>query len=346
LDAGRRSGASRAAAAGHCRSARQGLPGVARPAFCRQAGVPDCLGNGARTFEDIAQTTGTHPDRMHRLLRVLAAADVVRDLGSGRFELTPVGDCLRADAPNSVRSIALLTANSWPEMEHLDDCIRTGKNAFELRHGAAPFAYLAQHPERAAVFNEDMREFSVSTGAALVQAYDFATAGRVVDVGGGHGTVLASILRAHPHLRGTLLDRADVVAGAPALLAREGVADRCELVAGDMLASVPAGGDVYLLSHIVHDWLDAPARQILEACRAAMTPDARLLIVDRLMPERVEPGPAAETDLLFDLTMMVMMGGRERTAAELDTLLATSGLRLQRTVSLPTPDKLVEAVPA
>ena len=310
-------------------------------------GVPDCLGAGARTFEEIAQLTGTHPDRMRRLLRVLAAVDIVRDLGAGKFELTAVGDCLRADAPGSVRSIVLLTANSWPEMEHLDDCIRTGKNAFELRHGVAPFAYLAQHPERAAVFNEAMREFSESTGAALLQAYDFTTVGRVIDVGGGHGTVLASILNAHAHLRGVLLDRPDVAAGAPALLARAGVADRCEVVPGDMLASVPAGGDVYLLSHIVHDWLDEPARRILQACRAAMAPQARLLIVDRLMPERVEPGPVAENDLLYDLTMMVMMGGRERTAAELKTLLGSAGLRLERIALLPsTPDKLVEASPA
>jgi SAM-dependent methyltransferase len=309
-------------------------------------GVPDAFVGGARTFDEIAQATGTHPDRMRRLLRMLAAVDVVRDLGAGRFELTPVGETLRADVPQSMRDLVLLTANGWSEMERLADCVTTGKDGFELRHGVAPFTYYEQHPERAAVFNDAMRVFSRDTGEAVARAYDFAGVGRVFDVGGGHGTVLAAILKAHPHLRGTLIDRPDVAAGAPALFAREGVADRCEVVAGDMLESVPAGGDVYLLSHIVHDWNDEPASRILRSCRNAMTPKARLLVVDRLMPERVEPGPVAESELVYDLIMMVMMGGRERTAGEVEALLATSGLRLERIISLGIPDKLVEAAPA
>jgi hypothetical protein len=311
-------------------------------------GVPDALGSGSKTFEEIAQATGTHADRMRRLLRVLASVDVVTDLGSGRFELTPVGDCLRADVPHSVRAISLLNSEGfWPALDSLADCLRTGKNAFEIQHGVdGVFAYTAKNPELAAVVNDAMSAFSAATGPAVAQAYDFADAGRAVDVGGGHGKVLASILRAHPHLRGTLLDLPSVVEGAPALLAREGVADRCEVVGGDMFASVPSGGDVYLLSHVIHDWEDAPATQILEACRHAMAPEARLLIVERVMPEQVEPNPVVAGDLLFDLSMMVFAGGRERTASEYQALLASAGLRLERVVSMAIPDRIVEAVPA
>jgi hypothetical protein len=311
-------------------------------------GVPDVLGSGAKTFSEIAETTGTEADRMRRLLRMLASVDVVRDLGEGRFELTPVGDCLRVDAPRSVRAVALLNSEVfWPAVDSLADCIRTGKNAFQIQHGLdGAFAYLAQHPELAAVFDNAMSAFSTLTGPALAMGYDFANVGRVVDVGGGHGKVLASILKAHPHLRGTLLDMPSVVEGAPALLAREGVADRCEVVGGDMFTAVPAGGNVYLLSHVIHDWEDAPATQVLQACRRAMAPEARLVIVDQVLPERVEPNSAAASGLLLDLTMMVMLAGRERTASEFRALLAAAGLRLERVIPMQIADSLVEATPA
>jgi SAM-dependent methyltransferase len=309
-------------------------------------GVPDALGGNARTYQEVAQATGTNADRMRRLLRALASLDVVRDLGGGMFELTPVGNCLRAEVPGSLRPMLLLGDSLWGELEFLPDCVKTDRNAFELRHGQAPFAYIAQHPERAAIFNDAMSALSAATGAALPQAYDFANVRRIVDVAGGHGTVLASILKAHPHLHGTLLDMPSVVEGARPLLAREGVADRCEVAAGDMFASVPADGDLYLLTHIIHDWDDAPASQILQSCRRAMGPDARLLIVDLVLPERVEASPRAAGEMLFDLAMMVAMGGRERTAAEIEALLGTAGLRLERVISLPIPDRVVEAAPA
>jgi SAM-dependent methyltransferase len=309
-------------------------------------GVADALGGDAKTYEEVARETGTHPDRMRRFLRALASLDVVRDLGEGRFELTPVGHCLRADVPGSLRPFLLMADSMWGELRHLPDCLRTGKNGFELGYGQAPFSVISQDPERAAIFNDAMSTLSVATGAAVAKAYDFADARRIVDVAGGHGKVLASILAAHPHLTGTLFDMPSVVAGAGALLAREGVADRCEVVGGDMFASVPQGGDIYLLSHIVHDWEDAPARQILQSCRRVMRPEARLLVVDLVLPERVKPDPRVAGDMLFDLMMMVAMGGRERTAGELEALLGSAGLQLQRVLPLPIPDKLAEAVPA
>jgi hypothetical protein len=308
--------------------------------------VPDSLGGGARTFAEIAQATGTDADRMRRLLRLLASLDVVRDLGEGRFELTPVGDCLRADVPRSVRAFALLSGEFWPVYGSLTDCIRTGRNAYQLQHAQEGlFAYLGQHPEQAAIFDNAMSAISALTGPAVAQGYDFAKVERIVDVGGGHGTVLATILKAHRHMHGTLLDMPSVVEGAPTLLAREGVADRCEVVGGDMLESVPSGADLYLLSHVIHNWEDAPATRILQSCRRAMTAEARLLIVDRALPERAEPDPAIADDMMIDLNMMTVFASRERTAGEFKALLSTAGLRLERVISLPIPDKLIEAVP-
>jgi SAM-dependent methyltransferase len=313
-------------------------------------GVPDALGEGARTSAEVAQATGTRPDMMHRLLRALAAFEVVRDLGDGRFELTAVGDCLRADAPQSVRPLVLMYGNdsSWQACGKLAECVRTGDNAYRILHGVDNlFPFLDRHPEDARIFDAGQSAGSALVGAVAAQAYDFAGIGRIVDVGGGHGKVLISILKANPSLRGTLFDLPRVAQGAAANLAGEGVADRCEAVGGDMFEAVPAGGDLYLLSHVIHDWGDADAARVLKSCRAAMKPEAKLLILDRVMPERIEPGPDVQAKVLLDLTMMIMHGeARERTLREFANLLAAADLRLLRAVPTRTPVSLIEAAPA
>lgn len=313
-------------------------------------GVPDALGEGARTSTEVAQATGTRPDMMHRLLRALAAFEVVRDLGDGRFELTAVGDCLRADAPQSVRPLVLMYGNdsSWEACGRLAECVRTGDNAYRILHGVDNlFPFLDDHPEDARIFDAGQSAGSAMVGAVAAQAYDFAGIGRIVDVGGGHGKVLASILKAHPGLRGTLFDLPRVAQGAAASLAREGVADRCEAVGGDMFKAVPAGGDLYLLCHVIHDWGDADATRVLKSCHAAMKPKAKLLILDRVMPERIEPRPDVQAKVLLDLTMMIAHGeARERTLGEFANLLAAADLRLLRVVPTGTPVSLIEAAPA
>ena len=310
-------------------------------------GIPDLLGNGAATAEEIAQATGARADTMRRLLRALAAFDVLKDLGTGQFELTPVGRCLRADVPNSVRPIVALFASEpfWQQFASLAKCIETGQNAYQLIHGLdCSFDYYEQHPELAAVFDEAMSAVSAFTGPATAEAYDFAGIGHVIDVGGGQGKVIASILKAHPHLRGTLFDLPRVGQGARSLLAMEGVADRCEVITGDMLTSVPAGGDLYLLCHVIHDWDDEHAALVLRACRRAMTPAAKLAILDRVMPERIEPDPLVQANVLLDLRMLVgTRGGRERTAAEFERLLSAAGLRLRRIIPTRMASSLVEA---
>ncbi len=312
--------------------------------------VPDALGKGARTSAEVAQATGTNPAMMHRLLRALAAFEVVRDLGNGRFELTAVGDCLRADAPQSVRPLVLMwgSESSWQACSKLAECVRTGENAYRILHGVDNlFPYLDKDPEQACIFDAGQSAGSAVIGTVAAQAYDFTGIGRVVDVGGGHGKVLASILKAHPALRGTLFDLPRVVQGAAVNLAAEGVTDRCEVLGGDMFDAVPAGGDLYLLSHVIHDWGDADATRVLQSCRRAMQPEARLVILDRVMPERVEPSLEVQGHVLSDLTMMIAHGGaRERTAGEFEALLGAAGLRLLRIVPTRAPVSLVEAAPA
>jgi hypothetical protein len=318
-------------------------------AVATRFGIPDLLGQGSMTSSEIAQAIGAQPAMMHRLMRALAAFDVVEDLGDEKFKLTAVGDCLRAGAPSSVRDLVLMYGNDTllQTVESLAECIRTGKNAFDLRYGLdGIFPYLEKHPELARIFDDAMSGRSSITGQAAAQAFDFAGVSRIVDVAGGHGGMLASILKEHPHLRGTLFDLPRVVNGASASLALEGLADRCEVVAGDMFDSVPAGGDLYLLSRVIHDWDDARALKLLQVCRRAMSREARLLIVDRVLPERIEPSPMGQSDVLLDLTMMLWtVGGRERTAQEFKTLLRSAGLQFQRVIPMQIPDSLVEATP-
>jgi hypothetical protein len=310
-------------------------------------GIPDILRDGAMTAIEIGQAVGAQADMMRRLLRALAAFDVVKDLGTGKFELTPVGQCLRSDVPNSVRPLVAMFGNDsfWQSFASLSDCIKTGRNAYQILYGLdSSFAYYEKHPDIAQIFDDAMSTVSAFTGPAVAEAYDFSLVNHIIDIGGGHGRVIASVLKAHPHLRGTLFDLPRVVEGARTLLAKEGVADRCEVVGGDMFNSVPAGGDIYLLCQVIHDWDDEHARKILHACRRVMAPAAKLVVLDRVMPERIEPSPMIQANVLLDLRMLVgTRGGRERTADEFAALLTAAALRLERTIPTRMPASLVEA---
>ena len=312
-----------------------------------ELGIPDLLGDGNKTSGDLAKETRTHPDMMRRLLRSLAAFAVLDDLGNETFGLTSTGNYLRCDWPNSVRPLVLLygSEHSHRMFASLSECLKSGKNAFEIQFGeASSFNYLNNHSNLANIYNDGMSAISAVTGPAAASTYDFSGFRHIVDVGGGHGKVLASILQANRHLRGTLFDLPRVVQGASQLALREGVADRCDIVGGDMFKSVPAGADLYLLSHVVHNWNDTRAGQILQACHLAMSKGGKLLILDRVLPDRVSTDAKVQGNVLLDLTMMVRTGGgRERTADEFQSLLAANGLRLKRIMSMEIAESLIEA---
>jgi O-methyltransferase domain/Dimerisation domain len=293
-------------------------------------GIADLLGDGARSSDELAAATETHARSLHRVLRALAAVGVLHEDGEGRFSLTEIGACLRSDAPEPVGGWAVYVGTpahfqAWGALLHT---VRTGENAFASVHGVGVWEYRVAHPEDGAIFDRAMSDTSRRANAHLLEAYDFGRFGRLVDVGGGHGALLAAVLAAHPALRGVLFDQPQVVAGAPAVLEAAGVSDRCEVVGGSFFDAVPPGGDAYLLKAIVHDWEDPEAIEILRGCRAAVADDGAVLVVEReLGPPNSEPDAK-----LSDLNMMVGPGGRERTRDEFAALLSAAGFELQRVV--------------
>src|SRR5262245_4099906 len=306
-------------------------------------GLADHLAERPRSAAELAAATRTHAPSLARLLRALAAVGVLRE-SAGRYRLTPFGEALRTGTPGSLRPLVLTVLGgehyrAWGSLPH---SIETGQPAFDHVHGQSVWDYYSRHPEEAAVFNDAMTAGTAAVAPAVLEAFDFSPYRTVVDVGGGHGNFLASILEANPDARGVVFDAPHVVAGARAQLAARGLAGRCEAVGGDFFESVPAGGDLYVMKWIIHDWDDRRALAILRNCRRAIgNSGGRLLLVEFVLSEGGEAfGP------LVDLDMLVMAGGKERTEDEHRSLLAEAGFRL--TVVRPTRSKvsLVEAEPA
>jgi SAM-dependent methyltransferase len=315
-------------------------------------GIADLLMAGPRRVEDLARASGSHTPSLYRLLRALAGLGVFAQDDDGRFRLTPLAELLRVDAPDSMRaSILNLGGVGYRLWGDLLYSVQTGGNAFEHIFGMPSWQYFAQHSEEAALFDAFMAGRARQRRAALLAAYDFSGAGTVVDVGGGRGTLLAGILAENPTVRGVLFDRPQVVEAAPATLQDAGVAERCQIVGGDFFESVPPGGDLYVLSTVIHDWPDERATEILQNCRRALGPGGRLLIIDRVIP----PGDQASAGKFMDLQMMLEhVGGQERTEAEWRDLLAASGFRPARIIPMPDGNhppnlddlSVLEAVPA
>jgi hypothetical protein len=296
-------------------------------------GIADLLRDGPRGSGELAAATETHAPSLHRVLRALASVGVLHEEDDGAFALTAVGACLRSDAAEPVGGWAAYVGlpshfTAWAALLH---AVRTGENAFASVHGTDVWNYRARHPQEGPIFDRAMTDTTLRANRHLVDAYDFGRFGTVVDVGGGHGALVAALLVVYPAMRGVLFDQAHVVAGAPSVLDSAGVADRCEVVAGSFFDAVPAGGDAYVLKAIVHDWEDEDALRILRCCREAIAPDGALLVVERELGE-----PNENPDGKFsDLNMMIGPGGRERTREEFAALFSASGFALERVVATP-----------
>jgi SAM-dependent methyltransferase len=309
-----------------------------------QLGIADLLKDGARDAEDLAAATGTCAPALRRVLRSLASVGLFKADGEGHFSVTPLGAVLQTDAPGAARSTVIALSGgwwwaAWGEALH---SVRTGETGVQKALGVSEYEYLAQHPEEASHFNAAMIGFHGDEPAAIVEAYDFSRSRRVVDVGGGSGNLLGTILTANPSLRGVLFERPQVVPDAERHLEAAGVADRCEVVGGDFLEVIPDGGDVYIVSHCIHNWDEPSCVRILANCRRAMPPGGRLLIVEAVVSAGDEPDPAK----ILDLAMLVVPGGVERSEDEYRVLLEKAGFRLTRVVPTRTSASLIEAVPA
>ncbi|MFN0093017.1 MAG: methyltransferase [Acidimicrobiales bacterium] len=290
-----------------------------------ELGIGSALAAGPRRGAELAAAVGADPDRLTRVLRGLAAEGVLDEAADGKFALTSCGAALPL-LEGAIRVRAGLYNHA---AGRLVDAVRAGGVPFELAHGVSLFAHLDGQPEHAAAFHASMADRSQQEAREVVAAYDFGGVGRVVDVGGGVGRLLAEILLAAPDATGELIDRPAAVAAARSTLDAAGVGPRASCTEGDFFEALPTGGDVYLLSRVLHDWADDDARRILRSCSLAMTPAARLLIVDVVLGRRPADNPAA---VRMDLLMMVLLGARERTEAELASLLADTGFALRRCV--------------
>ena len=302
-------------------------------------GIADLLKDGPKTSDELAQATNTNAPMLYRVLRALAGLGIFAEVENKRFGLTPLAEALQS-GPNSLRAMTIHLAEnpSWKAWGNLLESVKTGETAFKLANGAEVFPYYAEHPESFEPFNEAMTNFSEAVIKAVVPAYDFSSIRKLVDVGGGHGSLLALILKANPETRGVLFDLPTVIEGAKERLAAEGVSERAEVTGGDFFDSVPAGGDAYLMKLIIHDWDEERAVKILKNCHSVMKDGGRLLLVETVVPEGNEPSFAK----MMDLQMLVMTGGRERTESQYRDLFAAGGFRLTRVIPTESPMSIIE----
>jgi hypothetical protein len=310
-------------------------------ATCVEAefGTPGLLKGGPKKNEKLAAAVGAHAPSLYRLMRALTSIGVLSEDDQRRFALTPLGMALCSDVPSSLRSfvIEVLGRNHYPAWERLAYSIETVAIAFNHVYGASNSQYNAEHPEEARIIDEAMVNFNIATPDAVVASYDFSSAGTIVDLGGGDGTLLVAILKANPQVQGILTDLPHVIDGTWQRLKSEGLADRCVVVPADFFRLIPKG-DVYLLKCIIHDWDDESAQIILQNCCAAMANTDRLLLIESVIGKN-----NTRFSRSADLAMLVMIGGRERTEPEYRHLLDRAGFRLTRIIPTGTEMSLLEA---
>jgi hypothetical protein len=302
--------------------------------------LADLLGVGPKSCADIAESTKTHPVALYRLLRALAAIGVFHEDENNRFALTAVGEFLRSDVSGTHAPMAELVGRpyfreAWGDLLY---SVRTGITAFEHVHGKNVWEYRTQHPDEGLVFDRTMATATDRFAEAVLEVCDFRRFRHVVDVGGGDGMFLVKILATDKRIRGTLFDQPHVIARAAASIDSLGLSDRCQALGGNFFASVPAGGDAYLLKWILHDWDDTASIDLLRSCRRAMKPGGRIFVVEHVIGS---PNTGSEGKFL-DLTMMVLTGGRERTQEEFATLFDRAGFRLMSVRQTTTSLNLIE----
>jgi O-methyltransferase domain/Dimerisation domain len=308
-----------------------------------QLGIPDLLEAAPKSATDLATELGADPQALYRLMRATASVGVLAEGPDGKFSQTPLSAVLRSNATPSLRSFAIMGGREWHSRgwSHLEYCVRTGKQALDKIYGAHVFDFLKQNPAEGQIFNGAMTELSMIDGPAVAAAYNFEGIQSIVDVAGGHGFLLATILQKNPHLRGTLFEAPHVIEGA-ATGPLKAVMDRCAFASGDMFTSIPGGADAYLMKHIIHDWPDVLCIQLLKACRQAVNPGGKLLVVDSV----IQPGNDFSPNKFLDLQMLIFPGGRERTEKQFRELFVASGWQLRRIIPTAATDSIVEGVPA
>ncbi len=303
-------------------------------------GLADELAARPATAAELARKVDANPEALQRFLRLAAFFGLCAEVARDHFELTELGTLLRSGVPGSVKPIVMMYGQghyaAWGSLLY---SVETGKPAFDHVFGAPFFDYMSENPDIQSTFDAAMSAGTDVYFASLGDRFDFSQSRLLVDVGGGNGSLSAIILKRHPHIEAVIYDQEQVLAAADRYLTDAGVRERCRLVTGNFFERVPAGGDVYLLSNIVHDWDDERALRILKHCHAAMNPTGSVLLVEAVVPEHGTPSIAA----MNDVNMMVLLPGRERTRSQFESLLRAAGLRLERITELSNEESLIEA---
>ena len=304
-------------------------------------GIADVLTDGPKSVDEIANAVEADADSLRRLLRVLSMLNVCQITKSEQFELTALGKALQSGVAGSLRAMVLTLGElHYKAWGHLCESVQTGHPGFCSVFGSPMFDFLEKNSNSGEIFNLAMTDFSAFVAHALLVSYDFSGIKSLVDVGGGCGKLLTSILEVYPSLQGVIVDLPGVIDAACERIRSHPCRDRCTAISGNFFQSVPPGGDVYLLSGVIHDWDDEAAQVILKNCRNSMRPQAKVLAVECVVPESDEPSFSK----LLDLNMMVMTGGRERTEREFRELFGSSGLSITKVVSTASPLQIIEAI--
>lgn len=304
-------------------------------------GIADLLKDGPRGIDELSQASETNTDALYRLLRALASVGVFAELEGKKFQLTPMAEQLRSDIPGSQRALSLMMGgNQFKAFGEINYSIQTGQTSFDKVFGQPIFDHLSENPEEAKIFDAAMMGIHGRESNSVIDAYDFSSIGTLADVGGGNGSQLSAILQAVPQLQGMLFDLPHVIERAKPRLESAGLLGRCQLVGGSFFEKIPSGADVYMMRHIIHDWDDEKSRTILKNIHAAMADDGKLLIVESVIPTGNEPFGGK----LLDLVMLLIPGGKERTAEEYKTLLDEAGFRLTQIVPTNCEISVIEAV--
>ncbi len=305
--------------------------------------IADTLKQSEKTASEIAAELDLHPDSLYRLLRFLASHNIFSENLNKQFSLTPLSEVMVTDSSDSIHAYLDMLADTppWDSIRDMLHTIKTGEPAFEHIHGQKFFDYMACHPNSNARFNAGMSCFSSPDDAHIINAYNFENSQTLVDVGGGKGSFLASILSKHSHIKGILYDQAEIV-NEPIELIHTLSTKRCEIMSGDFFTSVPTGGDIYTLKLILHDWDDDQAITILQNCHRALPSNGKILVIEGIMLDGNQSDPHKQ----LDISMMLIFGGRERTQKEFGELFKQAGLRINQVINTPSRLSILEAVKA
>lgn len=308
--------------------------------------IADLLKDGPMSSEELAHSAGGDGRSLYRLLRALASVGVLTENDDRRFSLTPIGEGLRTGVPGSMCALAKMHGESdrwrvWGNMLH---SVKTGETALEHTLGMNAFEYYRDNPQAGVNFNEAMTDLARMKAKIIPAAYDFSCIDKIVDVGGGQGGLLIAILKSNPKMKGILFDLPGAIKSANEILEDETLESRCELIAGDFFESIPAGGDTYLLSSVIHDWHNDQAITILKNCSNVMAEEDKILLIEKVLPHRMEQSEINQAIAISDLNMMVITGGVERTEAEFQALLASAGFNLTKIIPTDSPFSVIEGV--